>query len=413
MRFSFDENGNEIMPKPYTVTEVNENIKSLIEEEMMLQDLYVQAEISNFKNHSSGHFYFTLKDQQSEIRAVMFKTYTRNVKFQVENGMKVIVHARVGVYLQVGSYQLYVDLIQPDGIGGLHLAYEQLKKKLAGEGLFDESHKKPIPKYPEKIGIITSPTGAAIRDIINVATRRYPVAKLVLFPALVQGDNAYLDLIQGIEYFNLDKSVDVIIIGRGGGSMEDLWAFNNEMLARTIYNSNIPVISGVGHEIDFTICDFVADKRAATPSAAAEIATPSLVELKTSISNSRYRLYSGMISILNDYKSRLDSLSNSVVIKHPTRMLDNPKMKMIAYTNRLNNAFSNIFNSKKIDFSRINSKLFALNPMAVLSRGYSYVVDGDGKIVKSINQVNVNEEISINVQDGTLNAKVISKEGKK
>lgn len=412
MRFSFDENGNEIMPKPYTVTEINENIKSLIEEEMVLQDLYVQAEISNFKNHSSGHFYFTLKDQFSEIRAVMFKTYTRNVKFQVENGMKVIVHARVGLYLQAGTYQLYVDSIQPDGIGGLHLAYEQLKQKLASEGLFDESHKKPIPKYPEKIGIITSPTGAAVRDIINVATRRYPIAKLVLYPALVQGDSAYLELIRGIEYFNLKNSVDVIIIGRGGGSIEDLWAFNNEMLARTIYNSNIPIISGVGHEIDFTICDFVSDKRAATPSAAAEIATPSLVELKNVIFNDKYRLYSGMLSILNEYKGRLESLSNSVVIKHPTRMLDNLKMKMIAYTNRLKSAFSDVFNNKKIDFSKINSKLYALNPMSVLSRGYSYVTDGDGKIVNSINKVNVDEEININVQDGTITAKVISKEGK-
>ncbi|MBQ7760729.1 MAG: exodeoxyribonuclease VII large subunit [Clostridia bacterium] len=413
MRFCFDDNGNEIMPKPYTVTEINENIKSLIEEEMMLQDFYIQAEVSNFKNHSSGHLYFTLKDQFSEIRAVMFKTYARGVKFQIENGLKVIAHARVGVYLQAGSYQLYVDSIQPDGIGGLHLAYEQLKEKLSKEGLFDESHKMAIPKYPEKIGIITSPTGAAVRDIINVATRRYPVAKLVIFPSLVQGEGAPNELIKGIEYFNIEKSVDVIIIGRGGGSIEDLWAFNNENLARAIYKSKIPVISGVGHEIDFTICDFVADKRAATPSAAAELATPNLAELLGTMSNNKYRLHSAMLSYLNEYKSRLESLANSAVIKHPLRMLDGPKMRMISYSNSLKNAFNEIISNKKMDFSKINSKLFALNPMAVLSRGYSYVLDSQGRIVKSVDDIENDEKISIHVQNGTINAKVISKEGKK
>ena len=413
MRFCFDENGNEVMPKPYTVTEINENIKSLIEEEMMLQDFYIQAEVSNFKQHSSGHLYFTLKDQYSEIRAVMFKTYAKNVKFQIENGLKIIAHARVGVYMQAGSYQLYVDSVQPDGIGGLHLAYEQLKEKLSKEGLFDEAHKKQLPKYPEKIGVITSPTGAAVKDIINVATRRYPVAKLVIFPSLVQGDNAPNELIKGIEYFNIEKTVDVIIIGRGGGSIEDLWAFNNESLARAIYNSKIPVISGVGHEIDFTICDFVADKRAATPSAAAELATPNLTELISKISTNKIRLFSALTSSLSEKRSHLDALANATVIKYPLRMLDTPKMRIIAYTNKLKNVFDDSITSKKICFSRVNSKLYALNPMAVLSRGYSYVTDNNGGIIKSVDDVDVNRNIIVRVHDGTINAQVVSKERKK
>lgn len=413
MRFCFDDEGNEIMPKPYSVTEVNENIKSLIEEEAVLQDFFIQAEISNFKNHSSGHFYFTLKDQNSEIRAVMFKSYSKNVKFKIENGMKIIAHARVGVYLQAGTYQLYVDSIQPDGIGGLHLAYEQLKEKLSKEGLFDESHKLSIPKYPASIGVITSPTGAAIKDIINVATRRYPLAKIILFPALVQGEGAAADLIHGIEYFNLVKTVDVIIIGRGGGSIEDLWAFNDENLARAIYDSKIPTISGVGHEIDYTICDFVSDKRAATPSAAAELATPSLIEVKSNLSSLSNGLYTAVFSKLNNHKNRLEMLSKSQVLKNPIKMLDAPKMRALHLGDSLIGAFSDILSEHKLKFAEINSKLFALNPMSVIARGYSVAYDNKSNIVKSIKDVKNDDILKVKVSDGTINSKIISLERRK
>ena len=253
MNYRFDENGNLLPPVPKTIYEINEYVKALIEEESQLQDIYAVGEISNFKKHTTGHFYLTLKDDKSEVRAVMFRSYAQRVKFTPKDGLRVIVHGRIGVYSSAGSYQLYIDSMQPDGVGDLHLAFEQLKERLSKEGLFDDAHKKPLPKYPTSIGVVTSSTGAAVRDIIKVIRSRYPIAKTVLFPSLVQGSEAPFELIRGVEYFNAMNNVDVIIIGRGGGSMEDLWAFNDEMLARVIYKSQIPVVSAVGHEIDYTI----------------------------------------------------------------------------------------------------------------------------------------------------------------
>ena len=412
MQFCFDEYGNEILPEPKTVSWVNDYVRLLIEEEMLLQDIYVSGEISNFKKHSSGHFYFTLKDEKSEIRAVMFKAYAMKVRFAVENGLKVVVHARVSVYQQAGSYQLYVDSIVPEGIGDLHFAYEQLKERLSKEGLFDEAHKKPVPKFPKKIGIITSPTGAAVRDIINVATRRYPIATLVLFPSLVQGEDAAPNLISGIEYFNITESVDVIIIGRGGGSIEDLWAFNDEYLARAIYNSKIPVISGVGHEIDFTICDFVADLRAATPSAAAELATPNIIELSAKIDNFKVRSINNITNKLEEYKSRLKILSNSRVLTNPESMLETPKMRLNSSQNDLYNAFYKIVLDKKSIFKEAVAKLNALSPLSVLSRGYAVVYNADGNSIKSVEDVDVNNDISIKLNDGNIVASPISIERK-
>ena len=412
MQFTFDEYGNEILPEPKTISWLNDYIEQLVEEEMLLQDIYVLGEISNFKKHSSGHLYFTLKDDKSEIRAVMFKQHAFKVKFKIEDGLKVVVHARVGVFQQAGTYQLYVDTLIPDGIGSLHLAFEQLKQSLSKEGLFDEAHKKAIPKYPNRIGVITSPTGAAIRDIINVASRRYPIASIILFPSLVQGEEASMQLINCIEYFNITESVDVIIIGRGGGSIEDLWAFNDEYLARAIYNSKIPVISGVGHEIDFTICDFVADVRAATPSAAAEIATPNLAEVMLKITDFREKGINIIYDKIDMYKYRLEVLANSKVFKKPESMLEMLKIDVNTAEQRLKNAFTNQLTLKKSAFNESLAKLNSLNPLAVLSRGYTVITDGEGKSLKSIDDVIINNEITINFCDGTVVATPISKERK-
>ena len=409
MEYIFDDNGNQILPEPKSVFEVNEYIKSLVEEEMILQDILVCGEVSNFKKHTSGHFYFTLKDGSSEIKAVMFRSYSQKVRFKVENGQKVIVRAKVGVYEQAGIYQLYVYTIQPEGIGELHLAFEQLKTKLLSEGLFDDSYKKQIPKFPQKIGIITSPTGAAVRDIINVATRRYPIAGLVLYPALVQGEDAPLELISGIDYFNIVESVDVIIIGRGGGSIEDLWAFNNEELARAIYRSKIPIISGIGHEIDYTICDFVADIRAATPSAAAEIATPNYKEVFSLLNNFKKRAISVLQSNLNDNKYRLNKIASSKVFLKPETMLEILKMKLISNEKTLNNSYIARIDKIKLKFTENVTKINSLNPLSILSRGF-VTIEKDGKIVKCIDEVQIDDIIDIRLKDGALKSVIKSKE---
>ena len=410
MEYIFDENGNELLPEPKTVAQVNEYVKCLIEEEMLLQDIYVCGEVSNFKNHSSGHFYFTLKDSSSEIRAVMFRSYAQKVKFNIENGLKVIVRARVGVFESAGMYQLYVNTIQPEGMGALHLAFEQLKSKLLKEGLFDEAHKRPIPKFPKRIGIITSPTGAAVRDIINIATRRYNLASLILFPSLVQGEEAAGQLISGIDYFNITESVDVIIIGRGGGSIEDLWAFNDEYLARAIYNSKIPVISAVGHEIDFTICDFVADLRAPTPSAAAELATPNLADIVAKIDGFKSRSILAISSLIEEYKTRLEYISSSKVFKSPISMLEIPKLRLSGAKKELISTFTRAVMTKRNDFSQKVAKINALNPLSILSRGFATVTSDEGKTIKSINDIEKNSKISIRFLDGSAQATIDSKE---
>ena len=412
MEYIFDENGNELLPEPKTVAQVNEYVKCLIEEEMLLQDIYVCGEISNFKKHSSGHLYFTLKDNSSEIRAIMFRSYAQRVRFNIENGLKVIVRARVGVFEQAGIYQLYVSTIQPEGMGELHLAFEQLKSKLSKEGLFDEDHKKPIPKFPQRIGIITSPTGAAVRDIINIATRRYKLASLILFPSLVQGDDAAGQLISGIDYFNITNSVDVIIIGRGGGSIEDLWAFNDEYLARAIYNSKIPVISAVGHEIDFTISDFVADLRAPTPSAAAELATPDLSDIIAKIDGFKSRSILAISSLIDEYKAKLSNISSLKVFASPVSMLEIPKLSLISLEKELINAFTKVVMTKRNDFSQMVAKINALNPLSILSRGYATVTSEDGITIKSINEIEKNSKINIRFSDGSALATIESKERK-
>ncbi|MBQ7953456.1 MAG: exodeoxyribonuclease VII large subunit, partial [Clostridia bacterium] len=267
-----------------TVTQLNKYIKNLLETDINLSQISVKGEISNFKLHSSGHCYMTIKDETAQIRAVMFKTYTSSLKFTPENGMKITATGKISVYERDGQYQMYIFSMQPDGLGDLHVEFEKLKAKLTAEGIFDASHKKPIPKTPKTIGVVTSPTGAAIRDIINVVTRRYPLAEIIVCPVLVQGENSAKQIANAIEYMNRENMADVLIVGRGGGSIEDLWSFNEEVVAYAIYNSKIPIISAVGHETDFTIADFAADLRAPTPSAAAELAVPSVLELKGNIS---------------------------------------------------------------------------------------------------------------------------------
>ena len=413
MNYRFDDNGNVLPPEPKSISEINGYIKSLIEEEALIQDVHAVGEISNFKNHyATGHFYLTLKDENSEIRAIMFRSYASKIKFKPQDGMRVIVHGRIGVYAQAGSYQLYIDSMQPDGIGDLHLAYEQLKTKLSAEGLFDEAHKKELPFFPNAIGIITSSTGAAVRDIIKVATRRYPLAKLILFPSLVQGSEAPAELVKGIEYFNIMNSVDVIIIGRGGGSIEDLWAFNDEGVARAVFKSSIPVISAVGHEIDYTICDFVADVRAATPSHAAELATPDISEIIYRLNSFQERALDAIKDNISSYRALLDSLSSSRVFTKPLTMLDVPNLKLANLTEKLTSTVTDSLGEKRKRFISVNSKLMALNPMAVLSRGYGAVFDEKSNVIKSIKDINENDKITVKLSDGDILATVTERRNK-
>jgi exodeoxyribonuclease VII large subunit len=346
--------------------------------------------------------YFTLKDESSEIRAVMFRAYASRLNFRVENGMKVLVHARVGVYEKAGSYQLYVDSMQPDGIGSLYLAYEQLKSKLASEGLFNEEFKKPLPKFPRRIGVITSPTGAAIRDIIKVATRRCPLSDIILYPAAVQGKESAYELTRAVEHFNLIDNVDVIIIGRGGGSLEDLWSFNDEALARAIFASNIPVVSAVGHEIDFTICDFVADVRAATPSHAAELVTPNCEELKIRIDNNYTSLKNSVLGTLSEYRLLIDGYMKSKALKDPMYLFDEKRMRLIDTTDKLYNAMNYKNMELRSSLATVSASLTALNPLAVLTRGYGAVFNKDNSVVKSIENVNIGEQIKVKLWDGSL-----------
>ncbi len=392
-----------------TVNGLNEYVKMLIDGNPVLSSVYVRGEISNLNYHSSGHYYFSLKDEKARVAAVMFKSAVAKLKFRPENGMKVILHGRVSVYPRDGAYQLYAESLEPDGVGALTLAYEQLKRKLESEGLFRLDLKKPLPKIPSAVGIITSPTGAAIRDIINVSTRRFPFAKLVLFPSLVQGEGAEADLIRGIKYFNETGSVDVIIIGSGGGSIEDLWAFNSEALAREIFRCKIPVISAVGHETDFTICDFVADKRAPTPSAAAELAVPESTELKRKFGNVVSRMQALTEAKLKSHRQVLKLLSERRALTQPSAYIDDKRMALMSLTKDLENAVNFKVISEKQKFTRLSAVLEAVSPLKVISKGYSAVFTDGGKLVKSIDDLSVGQEVSFKLTDGSIDAKVTSK----
>lgn len=385
-----------------SVSQLNRYIKMNFDADENLANIFISGEISNFTNHyRTGHLYFTLKDDSAAVRAVMFNSSAKRLKFMPEDGMKVIARGRVSVYEASGQYQLYVDDMQPDGVGALNLAYEQLKEKLQKEGLFSEHHKKPLPPYPEKVGVITSPTGAAVRDIINVLGRRFPYAEIVFCPVLVQGDGAHLQLTDAVNMFNSERAADVIIIGRGGGSIEDLWEFNDEGLERAVYNSEIPVISAVGHETDFTICDFVADMRAPTPSAAAELAVPDANELQYALSALKNRMFLNVSSGIADRRSRLEYLTSKGALKSPDEMLSNRSQRLDTAFSKMLSSYENRIGGKKVEFISAATALSKLDPMSVLMRGFAFVSDKNGKNVYSSQALAKGDEINVRFHDGS------------
>lgn len=385
-----------------SVSQLNRYIKMNFDADENLANIFISGEISNFTNHyRTGHLYFTLKDDSSAVRAVMFNSSAKRLKFMPEDGMKVIARGRVSVYEASGQYQLYVDDMQPDGVGALNLAYEQLKEKLQKEGLFSELHKKPLPPYPEKVGVITSPTGAAVRDIINVLGRRFSYAEIVFCPVLVQGDGAHLQLTDAVNLFNSERAADVIIIGRGGGSIEDLWEFNDEGLARAVYNSEIPVISAVGHETDFTICDFVADMRAPTPSAAAELAVPDANELQYALSALKNRMFLNVSSGIADRRSRLEYLTSKGVLKSHDEMLSNRSQRLDTAFSKMLSSYENRIGGKKVEFISAATALSKLDPMSVLMRGFAFVSDKNGKNVYSSQALEKGDKINVRFHDGS------------
>ena len=387
-------------PGALTVTELNRYIKDLVDINPPLGDIYIKGEISNFKAHSSGHYYFSLKDSDSVLKAVMFRMSASRLGYMPQNGMKVVAHGRISVYERGGEYQLYVDSMEPDGVGAMYMALEQLKAKLSAMGLFDESRKKPLPKIPSAVGVVTSPTGAAVRDIINVCTRRFPYARIRVYPALVQGDGAVDSVAAGIEYFNRCGGADVLIVGRGGGSIEDLWAFNSEKVALAVSRSRFPVISAVGHETDVTICDLVADRRAPTPSAAAELAVPETAELKQKFNNVITRETAVLMGRIDAKKKELDRLAASRVLTSPAASFEDRSVTVDRLSDRLARAQNNILEKKTALLKSGAASLSALNPMAVLSRGYGAVFAADGSVIKSAGSLSVGDTVKLTLSDG-------------
>ncbi|MFE8695502.1 exodeoxyribonuclease VII large subunit [Cytobacillus sp. FJAT-53684] len=434
-----------------TVNALTKYIKRKFDADPHLQDCLVKGEISNFKQHSSGHMYFTLKDEKARILAVMFSRNNRSMKFSPENGMKVLIRGDLTVYEPSGQYQIYIKEMQPDGIGDLYLAFEQLKEKLEKEGLFSSENKKPIPKFPKTIGVVTSPTGAAIRDILTTIKRRYPVANILIFPAVVQGEHAAPSIVKAIQMANSQSEADVLIIGRGGGSIEELWAFNEESVAKSIFDSHIPIISAVGHETDFTIADFVADLRAPTPTGAAELAVPHIEDLSERIFNKQSRIIRALkeqVNLQNERLSRIQksyafryphklyeqkleqvdkwteqlqkgsrklfelkaeqvqSLQKRIIRSHPKERMEAAKIQQEKMNKLLIRAMTNIVAAKEKDYSHLLMTLEALSPLKIMDRGYSLVYTSEGKLIKTVKQINLNEQIKVKVSDGTINCQV-------
>ncbi|SFA41809.1 Exodeoxyribonuclease VII large subunit [Anoxybacillus pushchinoensis] len=431
--------------KYVTVAALTKYIKRKFEVDPHLQDLWIKGEISNFTYHSRGHMYFTLKDEQARIQAVMFAGYNRQLTFKPENGMTVLVRGEISVYEPGGAYQVYVKEMQPDGIGALYLAYEQLKKKLEQEGLFAEAHKKPIPKFPQHIGVVTSPTGAAIRDILTTIRRRYPLAKVILFPTLVQGEQAPISIVQSIQKANEMGNIDVLIVGRGGGSIEELWAFNEEIVARAIFASRIPIISAVGHETDYTIADFVADLRAPTPTGAAELAVPHIADLLSRVSEQQARLIRATKERLNAEQKRLQSLRSSYAFRYPKRLYEQKEQQLDTLVDRLRRQMNDMLKQKGNQLQQVQLTLFAhhpqsriekaadrlrtlehtivrnmndvmkqkawllttklakldaLSPLKIMERGYSLAYDEQQTLIKTVQQLKEGDRIHIRFQDG-------------
>ena len=389
-----------------SVTELNKYIKDKVDKDEFLNNVLVKGEISNYKHHYTGHLYFTLKDENSLIKCIMFKGYAANLKFEPKDGMKVTIFGTVSVFERDGVYQIYVKAMQEDGIGNLYKAYEEMKAKLEKEGLFDASHKKRIPLMPKCIGVLTSNTGAVIRDIINVSTRRNPNVYIKLLPVPVQGPGAAEKIVDSIQLMNEKKLADVIIVARGGGSLEDLWPFNEEIVARAIYDSELPIISAVGHETDFTIADFVADLRAPTPSAAAELAVPNIADIKLKLDgyNNRYKL--ALKKKVEFMKLRYEKCMNRRVFKDPLQKINEKYMLIDMKVKSIQNSISNIYNEKRTNMVKNISKLDALSPLKTLTRGYS-IIQNNGKVIKSVNQLQKDEEIDIRLLDGNAKARVI------
>lgn len=416
--------------KYLTVSAINRYLKHKLDTDGNLFNVFLKGEISNLKMHSTGHIYFSIKDDSSKINAIMFSSNAKKLTFLPQDGDKVLLSGRISVYEASGSYQIYVNEMEKDGVGNLYLAYEKLKKDLAKEGLFDKRHKKSIPKYPSKIGVITAKEGAAVRDIISTIKRRYPICDVILFPSLVQGDNAYKSIISSIDKAEM-FDLDVLIIGRGGGSIEDLWPFNEEELARRIFKCKIPTISAVGHEIDYTIADFVADLRAPTPTGAAEMAVPNLPDLVNYIKNLNVRLNEAINAKINYQKLYLDSIKNSFVIKNPMIMFESKSQKLDLLLEKINKVMLNNLNVAKHRFELIKNnhvlnnpsilyrdkqtyleniinKLELLNPLNSLKRGFS-ITYKDNKLVKDIDSVDIKDNIDIKVANGIISATIIEK----
>ena len=411
-----------------TIGALNKYLKNLFDQDSNLQEVYLKAEISNFKAHTRGHLYFTLKDETSRINAVMFSYNVSKLKFKPIDGMKVLVKGKISVYEATGSYQIYVEEMDQDGLGNLYIEFEKLKKKLAAEGLFDQDKKKKIPKVPRKIGIVTASTGAAIKDILTTIKRRFPICETILFPSLVQGADAARDIVKNIEIANT-YDIDTLIVGRGGGSIEDLWPFNEEIVARAIYDSKIPVISAVGHEIDFTIADFVADLRAPTPTAAAELAVPNIETINTYLETVISRSTISINNYIDSKKQVLSGLVNSYVLKKPTAMYEIKEQNLDFLMDNLNKEIRKILDNNRIRLYKVASsyvltnpdimykfkmqnlehiinKLEVLNPMNTLKRGYA-IVKMDNKVISDVKDIKVNDTIDINIKNGIINAKVV------
>ena len=417
--------------KYLSVTALTKYLKYKFDNDAHLKNVLLKGEISNFKRHSRGHFYFTLKDDKAQISAIMFASSSNRVKFTPVDGMSILVEGYITVYEASGNYQIYVSKMSEDGLGNLYLAYEQLKKKLSSEGLFDASHKKKIPRFPETIAVLTSPTGAAVQDIINIINRRFPLSSIIVYPTLVQGEYAKDDIVKQLKKVNSDSLCDVIILGRGGGSIEDLWPFNEEEVAHAIYDSKIPIISSVGHETDTTISDYVADLRAPTPSGGAELAVPDQLELFNYLERMNNQNRLSLSRLMNSKIDQLKRVESSIIFRDPLRMTENKSRKLdhlsdklellnpinrlkqsqedlIKTTKRLNDYFLRLLNQKSSVYHLEINKLELLNPLSIMKKGYS-VVKKEGKVLKSIEEVKVNENIDIQVNDGVISANITGK----
>ena len=399
-----------IEPKIFTVGQINRYIRNLLENDFILSSLLVKGEISNFKAHSSGHLYFTLKDASGALSCVMFRQDAAGLPFEPENGMQVVVYGHVSLYEKTGQYQLYAEFLEPLGIGALQVAFEQLKEKLAAEGLFDGDFKREIPKNPSCIAVITSPTGAAVRDILQIVKRRDPNVKVAIFPTLVQGEQAAADIVRSLKLVNEWGKADVIILGRGGGSMEDLWCFNDENVARAVFASEIPVISAVGHETDFTITDFVADMRAPTPSAAAELATTPLTERREAFHRLELRLERDVSALLTSCRRRLDLLKSRPVMERPLERIYRTMMDVEETQQRLDKEMTNRLMQRAERWQYLTNRLEAASPLAVMSRGYVMAVTSSGKLLTSVKQVEVGDRVTLHLQDGKIETNIQEKE---